>query len=118
MDAAVDIKGTVAPGFEAAREAFSANFSRQGDYQEVGASFAAFHKGRCVIDLWAGYRDRARSIPWARDTLINVWSSTKGIVATAIAILVDRGLLDYSDKVASHWPEFGSNGKQSITVAQ
>jgi len=118
MTAAPNIEGTVAPGFEAARTAFAANFARDGDYQEVGASFAAFHKGRCVVDLWGGYRDRTRTKPWTRDTLINVWSSTKGIAATAVAILVDRGLLDYADKVAKHWPEFAANGKQDVTVAQ
>ena len=116
MTAAPNIEGTVAPGFEAARTAFAANFAREGDYQEVGASFAAFHKGRCVVDLWGGYRDRTRTKPWTRDTLINVWSSTKGIAATAVAILVDRGLLDYADKVAKHWPEFAANGKQDVTV--
>jgi CubicO group peptidase (beta-lactamase class C family) len=118
MTAAPNIEGTVAPGFEAARTAFVANFAREGDYQEVGASFAAFHKGRCVVDLWGGYRDRTRTKPWTRDMLINVWSSTKGITATAVAILVDRGLLDYADKVAKHWPEFAANGKQDVTVAQ
>jgi len=118
MTAKLDIKGTVAPGFEAARNAFAANFVRQGDYQEVGASFAAFHKGRCVVDLWGGYCDRARTKPWSHDTLINIWSSTKGITATAVAILADRGLLNYGDKVAKHWPEFGASGKQDVTVAQ
>jgi CubicO group peptidase (beta-lactamase class C family) len=118
MTMTIDIEGTVAPGFEAARDAFAANFARAGDYQEVGASFAAFHNGRPVVDLWGGWRDRARTKPWTRDTLINVWSSTKGITATAIAILVDRGLLDYHDKVAKHWPEFAANGKADITVAQ
>jgi len=118
MTAASNIEGTVAPGFEAARTAFAANFAREGDYQEVGASFAAFHKGRCVVDLWGGYRDRTRTKPWTRDTLINVWSSTKGIAATAVAIFVDRGLLDYADKVAKHWPAFAANGKQDVTVAQ
>jgi CubicO group peptidase (beta-lactamase class C family) len=112
------VHGTVAPGFEAAREAFAANFAREGAYREVGASFAAFHKGRCVVDLWGGFRDRASTIPWTQDTLINVWSSTKGVTALAAAILVDRGLLDYGDKVSKHWPEFAANGKENVTVAQ
>lgn len=114
----VEIHGTVAPGFEAARDAFAANFRREGDYREVGASFAAFHRGRCVIDLWGGFRDRARSRPWTRDTLVNVWSSTKAVTATAAAMLVDRGQLRYEDRVAQHWPEFAQNGKEGITVAQ
>src|ERR1700722_19743874 len=112
------IEGTVAPGFESARVAFAENFAREGDYQEVGASFAAFHRGRCVVDLWGGFADRARTRPWKNNTLINVWSSTKGISAVAAAIAVERGAFCYEDKVASHWPEFAQNGKADITVAQ
>jgi CubicO group peptidase (beta-lactamase class C family) len=113
-----EIDGTVAPGFEAARSAFAENFAREGDYQEVGASFAAFHRGRCVVDLWGGYADSKHSRSWTRDTLANVWSSTKGISAAAAAILVDRGILRYEDTVAKHWPEFAQSGKADITVAQ
>jgi CubicO group peptidase (beta-lactamase class C family) len=112
------IEGTVAPGFESARAAFAENFAREGDYQEVGASFAAFHRGRCVVDLWGGFADRARTKPWAQATLANVWSSTKGISAVAAAMLVDRGAMRYEDKVAAHWPEFAENGKADITIAQ
>lgn len=113
-----EIEGTVASGFEAAREAFAVNFAREGDYQEVGASFAAFHRGHCVVDLWGGFADRARTRPWTRDTLINVWSTTKGISAAAAAVLVDRGAFRYEDPVAAHWPEFAQNGKGDITIAQ
>lgn len=112
-----DIDGTVAPGFEAAKDAFAANFARAGDYQEVGASFAAFHRGRCVVDLWGGFTDGARTKPWSHNTLANIWSSTKAVTAVAVARLVDRGLLRYEDKVASVWPEFAQNGKADITVA-
>jgi CubicO group peptidase (beta-lactamase class C family) len=118
MTTTSQVHGSVAPGFEAARQAFAANFARDDDYREVGAAFAAFHKGRCVVDLWGGYRDRARTRLWTSDTLVNVWSSTKGMTATAVAILVDRGLLDYDDKVSRHWPEFAANGKENISVAQ
>ena len=114
---AVDIRGTVAPGFEAARAAFVENFEREGDYQEVGASFAAFHRGRCVVDLWGGFRDRDRTQEWTRGTLANVWSATKGVSATVAAILMERGLIDYADPVAAHWPEFAQNGKADITLA-
>ncbi len=118
MTTAGPIQGEVAPGFEPAREAFAANFAREGDYQEVGAAFAAFHRGRCVVDLWGGFADRALTRPWARDSLVNVWSATKGVVAVAVAGLVDQGLIRYDDKVADHWPEFGQAGKGAITVAQ
>ena len=112
------VEGFVAPGFEAARDVFAANFAREGDYQEVGASLAAFHRGKCVVDLWGGYADAARTRKWNRDTLINVWSSTKGITAVAVALCVERGLLRYGDKVASVWPEFADAGKGEITIAQ
>lgn len=118
MATTFEIRGTVARGYEAAREMFARNFAREGDYQEIGASFAAFHRGRSVVDLWGGHADIGRARPWQRETLINVWSTTKGIMATAIAILVDRGLLRYEDAVASVWPEFGQNGKEQITLAE
>ena len=112
-----NVQGHVATGFEGARDAFAANFSRDGDYREVGAAFAAFHRGRCVVDLWGGYRDRARTRAWTRDTLVNVWSSTKGIVAAAAAMLVERGVLRYEDPIAKHWPDFAAAGKENITLA-
>jgi len=112
------IEGTVATGFEAAREQFAANFAREGDYKEVGASFAAYHRGRKVVDLWGGHADAAKTRPWTRDTLGNVWSATKGIVAIAVAKCVEQGRLRYDDTVASVWPEFAANGKAKITIAQ
>src|SRR5215475_9117992 len=102
----ISIEGFAAPGFEAAREVFAGNFSREGDYQEVGASLAAFHRGRCVVDLWGGYVDSSRSRKWTRDTLINVWSSTKGITAAAVGLCVEWGLVRYGDKIVTVWPEF------------
>ncbi len=118
MATTIQIHGTVAPGFERAREVFAENFTRQGDYQEIGASFAAFRDGQCVVDLWGGHADRAKTKAWTRDTLANVWSSTKGITATAVAICVERGLLAYEDRVAKHWPDFAQSGKENITLAQ
>src|SRR6185503_4685799 len=77
-----------------------------------------FHEGACVVDLWGGWADRARTRPWARDTLINVWSATKAVMATAIARLVDEGRLDHDAPAARWWPEFGQAGKDAITVGQ
>jgi CubicO group peptidase (beta-lactamase class C family) len=114
---AAAIHGRVAPGFEPVREAFAANFSRADDYREVGAALAVYHAGRCIVDLWAGHADRARVRAWQRDTLINVYSATKGIVATAAALLVETGKLRYEDPVTKYWPEFGRAGKETTTVA-
>jgi len=110
-----EIHGTVAPGFEAARDQFARHFEAG---EEIGASYAVMHKGEMVVDLWAGTKDEAGADPWQRDTLANVWSTTKGVAAICVALLVDRGQLSYDDKVASHWPEFATHGKGDITVAQ
>ena len=112
------IEGKVAPGFEKVRDTFAANFARGDAYQDVGASLCVYRAGKMIVDLWGGYRDAAQSNPWTRDTLINVWSTTKGITALAVAQLVDRKLMSYADPVAKHWPEFAQNGKGQITVAQ
>jgi CubicO group peptidase (beta-lactamase class C family) len=112
------VAGHVAAGFEPVREQFAANFLRDDHCREVGAALSVFHGERCVVDLWGGYADAARAHPWRKDTLLNVYSTTKGIVATCIALLVDRGVLRYEDTVASVWPEFGQNGKQQVSIAQ
>ena len=112
------IGGFTAPGFGAVREAFAENFNRPGPYQEVGAALAAYRHGRLVVDLWGGWADAARTRSWERNTLVNVWSATKGATATALAALVDRGLIDYNDPVASVWPAFAQAGKAETTVGQ
>ena len=114
----VAIEGTAAPGFERVRDAFAANFARGDLYEDVGASLCVYRDGRAIVDLWGGHRDAARTRPWTRDTLINVWSTTKGIAALAVAMLADRGKLSYDDPVAKHWPGFAANGKERITIAQ
>lgn len=113
--ALIDVHGTVTPGFEQVRDAFSANFASGG---EIGASFAATVDGRFVVDIWAGYRDASQTLPWQEDTIVNVFSTTKAMVATTAAMLADRGLLDYTKRVAYYWPEFAQSGKADITVAQ
>ena len=108
------VAGWVAPGFAGVHDAFAANFHR--DDAELGAALAVYVEGRCVADLWGGFTDTARTRPWARDTLVNVWSASKGIVATAMAMLVDQGRASYDDPVAAHWPEFAAAGKKAITI--
>ena len=112
------IEGFAAPGFERARDAFAENFERVGDYKEVGASFAVYHRGRCAVDLWGGIADPKTNRRWTRNTLANVWSSTKGITAVAVALCVERGLVRYGDRIASVWPEFAEAGKSETTLAQ
>jgi CubicO group peptidase (beta-lactamase class C family) len=105
--------GFVAPGFEGVRDAFQRDLD-SGD--ECGASFAVVLDGRTVVDLWGGFRDRARTKPVAEHDLFNVWSTTKGLTATCIAMLVDRGKIDYAAPVTRYWPEFGEAGKDRVTV--
>jgi len=111
-----DIQGTVAPGWEPVRAAFVTNLS---ETEEVGAGVAVYHRGRNVVDLTGGrFEDTAGSAPYSTDTLQLVFSTTKGITAIAVAICVDRGLIDYDAPVARYWPEFAANGKGDITVGQ
>lgn len=78
---------------------------------------AVYHRGEKVVDVWAGSRD-AEGRPWRADTMALSFSTTKGVVATAIHVLADRGLVDYDRPVAEYWPEFASAGKDRITVRQ
>jgi CubicO group peptidase (beta-lactamase class C family) len=112
------VSGWVAPGFDVVHDAFAANFRRGEEDRELGAALAVYVGGRCVADLWGGHTDPARTKPWARDTLANVWSASKGVVAVAVAMLVDQGRLSYDDPVAKYWPEFAVAGKGAITVGQ
>ncbi|MGI5452163.1 serine hydrolase domain-containing protein [Streptomyces sp. CA-249302] len=99
--------------FTAVRTAFEENFRERG---ELGAAVTVRVGGEVVVDLWGGWADSARSRPWERDTLVNVWSTTKGPVALAAHILADRGLLDFDAPVAEYWPEFAAGGKEKVLV--
>ncbi|HSB86141.1 MAG TPA: serine hydrolase domain-containing protein [Ilumatobacteraceae bacterium] len=110
-----DISGFVAPGWEAVRHAFHHNFT---DDEEVGAAVAVYHRGCKVVDIWGGSFDASGERPYDDSTLQLVFSTTKGIVAIAVAMCVERGLLDYDEKVATYWPEFAAQGKGEATVAQ
>jgi len=115
MAAAGDPHGLVAPGWEAVRDAFADNFSAGRD---VGAGVAVYHRGQPVVDLRGGFFDRDRTTPYGQDTLQLVFSTTKGVTAIAVGMCVDRGLLDYDERVSAYWPEFAAAGKGDITVAQ
>ncbi|MEU2089729.1 serine hydrolase domain-containing protein [Nocardia beijingensis] len=109
------VHGDVAPGFEPVADAFRRNFARHG---EIGAAVAVYAGERPVVDLWAGFRDRGRTLPWERDTIVPVFSSTKGMAAFTVAAAVAKGVLDYEQPVAKYWPEFAANGKDAVTVRQ
>lgn len=106
------IDGSCAPGFESVREAFARNF-REGD---LGASCAVSVEGELVVDLWGGHRDLARSLPWERDTIVNLWSTTKMVTALCVLMLHDRGALSVDAPMAAAWPEFAAGGKEGVLV--
>jgi CubicO group peptidase (beta-lactamase class C family) len=107
------IHGYCDPEFTPVKEVFEEHFETG---KELGAGIAVTLDGRSVVDLWGGYADPERRRPWEKDTLVNVYSTTKGIAATCIHRLVDQGLLDLDRKVSHYWPEFGRSGKEDIRV--
>jgi len=107
--------GETAAGFEPVAEVFRANFTRDDDYREIGAALSVYWRGRRVAHLWGGERE-AGGPAWTPDTLVNIWSATKGLMATVMARLVERGLVDYEAPVARYWPEFARAGKDDIRV--
>lgn len=113
MTTAVEVHGTCDPRFSRVRDVFADNFTRHG---EVGASLAVMVDGKMAVDIWGGHADADRTRPWERDTIVNTFSTTKGIVATCAHRLVDQGKLDIDAPVAQYWPEFGQAGKGQIPV--
>jgi CubicO group peptidase (beta-lactamase class C family) len=110
---ASQVNGFTAPGFEKVRDAFAANLESGRD---VGAAFAAFHGGQKVVDLWGGIADKETGRPWQEDSIILVFSTTKGATALCANILAERGELDVDAPVARYWPEFAQGGKSEIPV--
>lgn len=110
----VKIEGKCDEKFAAVREAFENNFKSGAD---VGASFAASKDGEIVVDLWGGWADEERTRPWTKDTIVNVYSTTKTMTALTALLLADRGVLDLHAPVAKYWPEFAANGKGAIKVS-
>jgi CubicO group peptidase (beta-lactamase class C family) len=109
------VGGFVAPGWEPVKAAFEKNFELG---EELGASAAVYHRGAKVVDIWGGSFDQSGDRPYDDSTLQLMFSTTKGIVAIAVAMCVQRGLIDYHEKVATYWPEFAAHGKGGATVAQ
>ncbi|MFT3728466.1 MAG: serine hydrolase domain-containing protein [Terricaulis sp.] len=109
------VQGLVHDRFAGARAAFENNLNFGAD---VGACFCATLEGETVVDIWGGFTDDTRTTLWARDTIINVYSTTKTMTALTALLIADRGELDFAAPVAKYWPEFAANGKAAVTVAQ
>jgi CubicO group peptidase (beta-lactamase class C family) len=109
------IEGHADEGYGKVADAFRANFAA---HREIGAAVAVYRDGVKVVDLWGGYRNGFTKEPWQRDTMVNMFSTTKGVAALAVAVAVSRGLFGYDDKIVDHWPEFGQAGKEDVTVRQ
>lgn len=111
----VCMEGHVSAGFEAVREAFAENFSRR---HELGGACCVYQRGEKIVDLWGGVRNKATGEPWQEDTMVIVYSTTKGLAAMTLAVAHSRGWLDYEQRVCRYWPEFAQQGKETITVRQ
>lgn len=107
-----EIQGRWRDSFGAVAEALAASL----DAGDVGASAAVYVDGEPVVDIWGGYADATRTVPWRRDTIVNVFSTTKTMVALCALILADRGELDLDAPVARYWPEFAAAGKRDVRV--
>jgi CubicO group peptidase (beta-lactamase class C family) len=107
------VEGTSTDRFEPVRAALAAHLEAG---EELGASIAVDVDGVMEVDLWGGHADEARTVPWHRDTLVSMWSTTKTLTNLAALLLVDRGALDLHRPVAHYWPEFAAQGKENIEV--
>jgi CubicO group peptidase (beta-lactamase class C family) len=113
MTTMADLRGKCDDRFESVRTALAWNLDSGS---ELGVSLVVDIDGDIVVDLWGGFSDEGRTIPWSEHTITNVWSSTKPVTSLAALMLVDRGELDVDDPVARYWPEFAAQGKQDILV--
>jgi len=113
MSDAAEIHGTFDKRFAGVRDGFAANFAAG---KEIGAAVCVTVDGKTVVDIWAGHADKARSKPWTKNTIVNVYSTTKGLGAACASLLVERGRLDLDAPVAKYWPEFAQAGKDKLPV--
>jgi CubicO group peptidase (beta-lactamase class C family) len=108
-----ELHGSCDERFESVRSALARNIDSD---EELGASLVLDLDGEIAVDIWGGHKDQARTQQWDRDTITNVWSTTKTVTSLAALMLVDRGELDVDAPVAAYWPEFAANGKQDVLV--
>nr|WP_211266760.1 serine hydrolase domain-containing protein [Streptomyces scopuliridis] len=102
------VRGDVDEGYGAVADAFRETFAVRN---EIGAACVVYHGGRKVVDLWGGYRGGRNHVPWEAETMVPVFSTSKGVAAVALAVLHARGLLDHDERVAAYWPEFAAAGR-------
>jgi CubicO group peptidase (beta-lactamase class C family) len=107
------VQGMCDDRFKGLRDVFA---SQLESGEDLGASLALTIDGEVLVDLWGGWSDEQQTTPWQEDTLVNVWSTTKTMTSLCALILVERGLLDPYEKVATYWPEFAANGKADVEV--
>ncbi|UJR08147.1 hypothetical protein I4U23_012423 [Adineta vaga] len=109
-----NICGYVAEKWQSVQDAFEQNFN---DGLDIGASLSIYYRGKCVVDLYGGWKDfEKKNKPYTSDTLQLVFSTSKGILSAAIALCVEKGWLDYDATITKYWPEFGQNGKEEIII--
>jgi CubicO group peptidase (beta-lactamase class C family) len=113
--AKVPFGGDVEAGFDAVREAFVADLARG---QTLGSACTIYHQGKRVVHLWGGWRDKFRTDPWREDTVVLVYSVTKGLSALCCALAASQGLFAYDEPITAIWPEFAAKGKGNLTVGQ
>lgn len=109
------VHGTTQDRFAGVKSVMAASLASGAD---LGASFCATKDGETVVDIWGGHAGPDKSRDWERDTIVNVYSTTKTMAALTALLLADRGVFDLHDKVAKYWPEFASEGKADVTIAQ
>jgi len=109
------IHGHVHEDFAEVKSEFIKNFASG---KEIGASCAIYYKGEKVVDLWGGYKNEKSKELWEENTIVQVFSTTKGMTLLVLVKLHSDGLLDYSERVCAYWPEFARHGKENITIEQ
>ena len=114
MNATLPICGIVRPGYERVAAEFQENFRHRGD--SSGAAFTAVVQGETVVDLYGGWANGGKSIPWHTDTIVGIFSGTKGFVAICLLLLLERGQLELERPVSAYWPEFAAQGKERTLV--
>src|SRR5436309_8091459 len=105
---AEELRERIAPLFEE-------NFQKFG---ELGAAVSVWQHGKSIVDLYGGFRDAGRAVPWSDDTLVLIWSATKGLGSACLLHVLQEHKIDIEQRVAEFWPEFAEAGKEKITLAQ